>query len=121
VPPSGYGEAADAAHAMVAGSVLGAGLLPGRGLVLNWRGIDTSAIGSLPGQQPAPDVPVIVAAGTDTAHIRFGKAPREPNANHPCPEPVIGKYWQHVVSAFTDQTARLAELCRLQADMYAPS
>lgn len=73
VPPSGYGAATDAAHAMVVGSVLGTGLLPGRGLALNWRGIDTSAIGSLPGQQPAPDVPMIMAAGTDTAHIGFGK------------------------------------------------
>lgn len=109
-PPSGYGAATDEAHAMVAGSVLGTGLLPGRGLVLAWRGIDTSAIGSLPGQQPTPDVPVIVGGGTDTAHVGFAKAPREPSANHPCPEPVLGKYWHHVVSAFTSQTRRLREL-----------
>lgn len=109
-PPSGYGEATDAAHAMVASSVLGTGLLPGRGLVLGWRGIDTSAIGSLPGQQPTPDVPVIVGGGTDTARVGFAKAPRLPAANHPCAEPVLGKYWHHVVSAFTEQTALLREL-----------
>lgn len=122
VPPSGYGAATDAAHAMVAGSVLGTGLLPGRGLVLNWRGIDTSAIGSLPGQQPAPDVPVIVDAGTDRAHIGFAKAPQETTANHPCPEPVLGKYWQHVVSGYTNQTARLQDLDRAGrlADLLAP-
>lgn len=111
-PPSGYGDATDAAHAMVAGSVLGTGLLPGRGLALGWRGIDMSAIGSLPGQQPAPDVPVIVGAGTDTAHIGFAKAPPVPAANHPCPEPVLGKYWHHVVSGFTTQTERLGSLDR---------
>ncbi len=111
-PPSGYGEATDAALAMVAGSVLGTGLLPGRGLVLAWRGIDTSAIGALPGQQPAPEVPVIMAAGTDTAHIGFARAPREPTANHPCQEPVLGKYWEHVVTAFSEQTALLRDLDR---------
>lgn len=111
-PPSGYGDATDAAHTMVAGSVLGTGLLPGRGLALGWRGIDMSAIGSLPGQQPAPDVPVIVGAGTDTAHIGFAKAPPMRAANHPCPEPVLGKYWHHVVSAFTAQTERLGSLDR---------
>jgi type 2 lantibiotic biosynthesis protein LanM len=121
-PPSGYGEAADAAHAMVAGSVLGTGLLPGRGLVLGWRGIDTSAIGALPGQQPAPQVPVIVAAGTDSARIGFARAPREPTANHPCPEPVLGKYWEHVVTAFSEQTGRLRDLDRAGrlADLLAP-
>jgi type 2 lantibiotic biosynthesis protein LanM len=109
-PASGYGEAVDAALAMVTGSVLGTGLLPGRGLALGWRGIDTSAIGSLPGQQPTPDVPVIVDAGTDEARIGLAKAPRAPAANHPAPEPVLGRYWDHVVSAFTELTGRLHEL-----------
>lgn len=112
-PPSGYGEAADAAVELVAGSVLGTGLLPGRGLVLGWRGIDNSAIGSLPGQQPAPDIPVIVDAGTDRARVGLVKAPRRPAANHPHPEPVLGRYWDHVVSAFTEQTARLRALDRV--------
>jgi len=111
-PLSGYGDAVDTALEMVTGSVLGTGLLPGRGLALGWRGIDTSAIGSLPGQQPVPDVPVIVAAGTDEARVGLAKAPRAPAANHPCPEPVLGKYWDHVVSAFTEQTARLRDLDR---------
>jgi type 2 lantibiotic biosynthesis protein LanM len=109
-PPSGYGEAVDAALAMVTGSVLGTGLLPGRGLALGWRGIDTSAIGSLPGQQPTPDVPVIVGAGTDEARIGLAKAPRAPAANHPAPDPVLGRYWDHVVSAFTELTGRLHTL-----------
>lgn len=109
-PPSGYGDAVDAALAMVTGSVLGTGLLPGRGLALGWRGIDPSAIGSLPGEQPVHDVPVLVGAGTDEAHIGLTKAPRAPAANHPDPRPALGKYWQHVVSGFTDLTDRLHTL-----------
>ncbi|MGX7826212.1 type 2 lanthipeptide synthetase LanM family protein [Actinokineospora sp. 24-640] len=106
-PPSGYGDAVDAALAMVTGSVLGTGLLPGRGLVLGWRGIDNSAIGSLPGQQPVPDVPVIVGAGTDQARIGLAKAPGAGAANHPDPNPVLGKFWDHVLTGFTTLTDRL--------------
>jgi type 2 lantibiotic biosynthesis protein LanM len=109
-PPSGYGQAADAALAMVTGSVLGTGLLPGRGLALGWRGIDSSAIGSLPGQQPVPDVPVMVGAGTDRARIGLAKAPRSAAANHPAPDPVLGGYWDHVVDGFTALTDRLRAL-----------
>lgn len=112
-PPSGYGEAVDRAHELVTGSVLGTGLLPGRGLALGWRGIDTSAIGSLPGQQPVPDVPVIVDAGTDRARVGLAKAPRAPAANHPSPNPVLGRYWDAVVTAFTEQTRRLHEADRV--------
>lgn len=121
-PPSGYGAAADAAHELVAGSVLGTGLLPGRGLALGWRGIDTSAIGSLPGQQPVPDVPVIVGAGTDEARIDLAKAPRAATTNHPDPNPVLGRYWDHVVTAFTEQTDRLRALDRADrlAGLLAP-
>jgi type 2 lantibiotic biosynthesis protein LanM len=111
-PPSGYGEAVDRAHELVTGSVLGTGLLPGRGLALGWRGIDTSAIGSLPGQQPVPDVPVIVDAGTDRARVGLGKALRAPAANHPSPNPVLGRYWDAVATAFTEQTERLHEFDR---------
>ncbi|HWM07383.1 MAG TPA: type 2 lanthipeptide synthetase LanM family protein, partial [Actinophytocola sp.] len=111
-PPSGYGAAVDQAHDLVNGSVLGTGLLPGRGLALGWRGIDTSAIGSLPGQQPVPDVPVILDAGTDRARVGLAKAPREAAANHPSPNPVLGKFWDHVVTAFTEQSERLLDLDR---------
>lgn len=109
-PPSGYGEAADAALAMVTGSVLGTGLLPGRGLALGWRGIDPSAIGSLPGQQPDHEIPVVVGAGTDEARIGLTTAPRASSANHPDPQPALGKYWEHVISGFTELTERLLTL-----------
>jgi type 2 lantibiotic biosynthesis protein LanM len=111
-PPSGYGEATDRARAMVLGSVLGTGLLPGRGLALAWRGIDSSAIGSLPGQQPLADLPMILEAGTDLARIGLAKAPVAPARNHPHPDPVLGRYWEEVATGFTDQTERLHRLDR---------
>ncbi|MBV9822455.1 MAG: type 2 lantipeptide synthetase LanM family protein [Actinobacteria bacterium] len=111
-PPSGSGEATDRAVAMVAGSVLGTGLLPGRGLALGWRGIDSSAIGSLPGQQPRPDVPVVLDAGTDLARVGMAKAPAGTARNHPHPEPVLGRYWEEIVTGFTEQTERLQRLDR---------
>ncbi|MEU8146360.1 type 2 lanthipeptide synthetase LanM family protein [Nonomuraea sp. NPDC048901] len=107
---SGYGLAADRAGALIGGSVLGTGLLPGRGLALGWRGVDMSAIGSLPGQQPVTELPVILGVGTDEA--RIGLAPvRVPlSLNHPSPEPVLSKHWDLVVDGFTRLTGRLRKL-----------
>ncbi|MFC6092666.1 type 2 lanthipeptide synthetase LanM family protein [Saccharothrix lopnurensis] len=108
--PSGYGGAADAARDLVARSVLGTGLLPGRGVGLGWRGVDASGIGSLPGQQPEPELPVLLGAGTDTARIGTAKARLAPSANHPAPEPVLREHWALVVSSFEEMTDRLRDL-----------
>lgn len=105
--PSGYGHAIDLAADLVAGSVLRTGLLPGRGLALGWRGVDPSAVGSLPGQQPVADIPVIVDGGTDRARIATEPVPMEFAGNHPSPDPVLGRYWDQVVSGFTEVTERL--------------
>lgn len=61
-PPSGMGQAADQAARLAAGTVLNVGLLPGRGQALGWRGLDSSALGSLPGQQPRILLPAILQA-----------------------------------------------------------
>ncbi|UBU10321.1 type 2 lanthipeptide synthetase LanM family protein [Nonomuraea gerenzanensis] len=110
--PTGYGLAPDRAALLVGGSVLGTGLLPGRGLALGWRGVDTSAIGSLPGQQPVPKVPVIVDAGTDAARIEHAEVPVPAAVNHPSPEPVLGAYWDEVVAGFTGLSERLRRMDR---------
>ncbi|GAA2204950.1 type 2 lanthipeptide synthetase LanM family protein [Nonomuraea monospora] len=110
--PTGYGLALDRAALLVGGSVLGTGLLPGRGLALGWRGVDTSAIGSLPGQQPAPKVPVIVDAGTDAARIEHAEVPIPAAVNHPSPEPVLGAYWDEVVAGFGGLSERLRRMDR---------
>lgn len=107
VTPSGMGRAHDRAVAMVDGSVLSMGLLPGRGAALGWRGVDSSGIGALPGQQPKVEVPAIVDAGTDRA--RLGTVMIEPGgaANHPSGEPALDTHWPRVVEGFDQVTAWL--------------
>jgi type 2 lantibiotic biosynthesis protein LanM len=110
--PSGHGRAADRAAELLADSVLRTGLLPGRGRSLGWRGVDLSAVGALPGQQPAVSTPVIVGAGTDQARIDYAMAPIAASDNHPSPEPVLSRHWDRVVEGFTELTARLHRLDR---------
>lgn len=107
VTPSGMGMAHDRAVGMVDGSVLSMGLLPGRGAALAWRGVDSSGIGALPGQQPGVEVPAIVDAGTDRA--RLGTIRVEPGgaANHPSREPALATHWPQVVDGFDQVTAWL--------------
>ena len=110
--PSGLGLAADRAIRLAGSSVLQTGLLPSRGLALAWRGVDISAAGSLPGQQPASGIPVIVDAGTD--HARVGYAPVQPPslACHPSPLPALAGYWGQVLEGFSDLTASLLAMDR---------
>ncbi len=67
IKASGYGDAVDNAANQILGTVLGVGMLPGRGQVLGWRGVDTSSVGALPEQQPVVQQPTILDAGTDQA------------------------------------------------------
>lgn len=108
--PSGLGEAADAAAALVAGSVLSIGLLPGRGMGLGWRGIDNSAAGSLPSQQPKSAQPDVIAAGTDSAHIGLRLMDAPVAQNLPSPEPALAQYWPEVLAAFVQLTEDLQAL-----------
>ncbi|MFC0543299.1 type 2 lanthipeptide synthetase LanM family protein [Kutzneria chonburiensis] len=112
IEPSRGGIAVDKARDLVANSVLRTGLLPGRGMALGWRGVDMSATGSLPDQQPVTELPVVLGVGTDTAHV--GKAVAEiPLAgNHPSPEPVLARYWPQVLAGFDELTGRLTALDR---------
>ncbi len=112
-PPSGLGDAVDRAADLVGGTVLRTGLLPGRGLGLGWRGVDSSAVGSLPGQQPEWEQPVILDAGSDHARIGAERVPVDAvAANHPSPEPALREYWDQVLDGFTTLTDRLASLDR---------
>jgi type 2 lantibiotic biosynthesis protein LanM len=108
-PPSGLGDAVDRAAELVDGTVLRTGLLPGRGVALGWRGVDASAMGSLPGQQPTWEQPVILGAGTDRARIGTEKVQAEVSLNHPSPQPELARYWQWVLTGFADLTARLRD------------
>ncbi|HEX8865278.1 MAG TPA: type 2 lanthipeptide synthetase LanM family protein, partial [Lentzea sp.] len=110
--PSGHGLAVDRAVSLVGGTVLRTGLLPGRGLALGWRGVDSSAIGSLPGQQPSAPVPMVVDGGTDLARVELVQAPIALAANHPSADPLLGRYWQRIYDGFTELTERLLEIDR---------
>jgi len=108
--PSGFGQAADHAAELVAGTVLSIGMLPGRGAGLGWRGVDMSAVGSLPGQQPMLPQPDILKAGTDEAHIGTTMVSAPVAQNHPSAQPVLSRYWPDVLNAFDDTTATLRRL-----------
>lgn len=109
-PASGFGEALDRATALVTGTVLHIGLLPGRAQALGWRGIDYSGIGSLPGQQPMMNKPAILKAGTDEAYLGTTKVPVPVAKNHPSPEPALATYWPRALEGFDRLTATLRRL-----------
>ncbi len=112
VRPAGMGDALDQATLLLTGTVLGSGLLPSRGLGLGWRGVDISAAGSLPGQQPTIEVPAIVDAGTDHARLAMASVPSPDTLNHPSPRPDLDVYWPHVLEGFDELTDRLLTLDR---------
>jgi type 2 lantibiotic biosynthesis protein LanM len=109
-PASGYGQAVDQAAEMLKGTVLQSGLLPGRGVALGWRGVDVSAAGALPGQQPLGEVARLIDAGTDRARLGRGVAAPLQAANQPSPEPRLSQHWHRVLAGFEELTARLIEL-----------
>jgi type 2 lantibiotic biosynthesis protein LanM len=108
--PSGYGEALDRARELIARTVLSAGLLPGRGMGLGWRGVDPSAVGMLPGQQPMQRQQGIIGAGTDEAHIGLVLVEAPVSQNHPSPRPALAEYWPEVLRGFDELTATLRRL-----------
>jgi type 2 lantibiotic biosynthesis protein LanM len=108
--PTGFGDAGDRAERLIAGTVLTSGLLPGRGQGLGWRGIDTSAVGSLPGQQPMMMAPDIVGVGTDEAKMAVTPVAVAPSQNHPAAEPALVDFWPEVLAGFDLLSAHLREL-----------
>lgn len=107
---SGLGNAYDRASAMIGGSVLNMGLLPGRGAGLGWRGVDSSGVGALPGQQPKVEMPVIVEGGTDRARLGTALVELRRTRNHPGERPVLAEHWADVLEGFDTMTASLRRL-----------
>ncbi|WP_049561836.1 type 2 lanthipeptide synthetase LanM family protein [Nonomuraea sp. SBT364] len=110
--PTGYGHAVDLAVELVDASVMRTGLLPGRGVALGWRGVDMSAAGALPGQQPEVELPVVLGVGTDSPRMGTERVELPPAANHPSPEPVLGHYWDVIIAGFDELGDRLTGLDR---------
>ncbi|HEY2113595.1 MAG TPA: type 2 lanthipeptide synthetase LanM family protein, partial [Candidatus Angelobacter sp.] len=108
--PSGYGDAFDRAIGLIARTVLSIGLLPGRGVSLGFRGIDNSAVGMLPGQQPMQRQQGILGAGTDKAYVGPILVEAPVSQNHPSPGPALAEYWPEVLLGFDELTATLRRL-----------
>jgi len=105
--PSGLGLAVDRASRLVDETVLRTGMLPTRGAALGWRGVDSSSVGSLPGQQPAGQAPVIVDGGSDRARLGFAPVTATAAASHPSAQPVLADHWERVVAGFDEASAWL--------------
>lgn len=99
---SGLGDAPDRASRLLGRSVLTVGLLPGRGLGLGWRGVDSSALGMLPGQQPTLARLSIVRGGTDEARIGTTLVEIGAAQNHPSPDPALAAWWPQVIEGFDE-------------------
>ncbi|MFC8981232.1 type 2 lanthipeptide synthetase LanM family protein [Streptomyces sp. NPDC057411] len=110
VAPSGRGDAVDRAARTIRTTVLRTGILPLRTDGYALAGVDLSAAGGLPGQQPRIRVPVIADGGLDTARLEVAEVDLPPAGNHPSPEPVLIRHWDRVLAGFDAVTGALAEL-----------
>lgn len=108
--PSGLGQAVDQAVEVLGGTVLAIGLLPARGQALGWRGVDSSGIGMLPGQQPMQPQAMIANAGTDEASLGSIMVEPVPAQNHPSEQPALVRFWPRVLEAFDEMTVCLQHL-----------
>ena len=108
--PSGYGQAFDNAAELIAGTVLNVGILPGRGMALGWRGVDSSAVGMLPDQQPSLTQLSIEGAGSDEAHIGVSQVIAPISMNHPSHRPALAYFWSEVLVEFDSMTKTLRRL-----------
>jgi type 2 lantibiotic biosynthesis protein LanM len=110
VPLSGRGLAVDAAAELIRKTVLRTGLLPVRADGFALAGMDISAAGALPEQQPRVPAPVIVDGGTSAARLGMAEVELGAAKNHPSPKPVLASYWDQVVAGFKALTADLRRL-----------
>jgi type 2 lantibiotic biosynthesis protein LanM len=112
VGASGLGDAFDTAAASVRRTVLRTGLLPMRLAQLVLQGVDMSAVGALPEQQPRIPVPVISGAGTDLARLAMEPAEVAGSANLPAPDADPMAHQDDIVRGYRDLRGRLDGLDR---------
>ncbi|WP_242109963.1 type 2 lanthipeptide synthetase LanM family protein [Luteimonas aquatica] len=111
--PSAYGRAYDSAQALIRNSVLRTGIVPFRTQAIGFEGVDFSAAGALPDQQPQVKAPVIVDAGTLRARLQVVDVDMVRAQNHPSARPDVSQYWDEISDGFLEVTARMR---RLDAD-----
>ncbi len=108
--PSGCGQAYDLAQSLIRNSVLRTGIVPFRTQGLGFDGVDLSAAGALPDQQPQIQVPVIVDEGTTKARVQVTNADVASSQNHPALRPDVSRYWGDISDAFLTTTEHLRQL-----------
>ena len=108
--PSAYGHAHELAQGLIRSSVLRTGIVPFRAPALGFDGVDVSAAGALPDQQPQLQVPVIVNPGTTEARLDIVDVDVEHSQNHPDPRPDVSLYWDRISEGFLDTSRRLRHL-----------
>ena len=108
--PSGCGQAYDIAQSLIRNSVLRTGIVPFRTQGLGFDGVDLSAAGALPDQQPQIQVPVIVDEGTTKARVQITSTDVTSSQNHPAPRPDLSRHWGDISNAFLATTEHLRQL-----------
>ncbi len=108
--PSGYGNAYDMAVALMHNSVLRTGIVPFRTNGLGMEGVDLSAAGALPGEQPKVKVPIIVEGGEYPARLGMVEADFAVAQNHPCERPDVSRFWDEISEGFMQASSRLRAL-----------
>lgn len=109
-PPSPYGQAYDVAQALIRSSVLRTGIVPYRAPALGFDGVDISAAGALPNQQPQVHAPVIVGEGTTDARLKVIRVEVKTAKNHPGSNPDVSLYWDQISEGFLAATAQLRKV-----------
>lgn len=107
---SGNGQAYDLAARLVFTSVLRTGIVPYRDSSVGFDGVDVSAAGALPGQQPKAHVPVIANDGTTDARLQMIDMERDAAQNHPSEQPDVSRYWDHLSEGFLAVSEQLRAL-----------
>lgn len=105
--PSSYGHAYDIAQALIRSSVLRTGIVPFRSPALGFDGVDLSAAGALPNQQPKVHAPIIIHEGTTEARVKVIDIEVTTAQNHPSPNPDVSLFWDHISEGFLEATTRL--------------
>jgi type 2 lantibiotic biosynthesis protein LanM len=107
---SSYGQAYDAADALISSSVVRTGIVPIRGPGEGFGGADLSAAGALPNQQPKVQAPVIVDAGTTEARLTIIDTDIARAQNHPSVDPQVASYWGQISEGFLTASNVLRDL-----------
>lgn len=109
---SGYGHAHDLAAMLMRNSVLRTGIVPFRTSGLGMDGVDLSAAGALPGEQPKVRVPVLMEEANTPPRLGMMETEFAPAQNHPSPRPDVSRFWDEISTGFMAASDRLRELDR---------